>query len=270
MFPPGSAPLPEAVETYRARRGDWSAGLVGPLVISDARLGEVAVPPDDPVPVTIVVSTGAGGVSAALHAAAAAPVVVQGVEVAIRDTEAPATAVRRVATAIGQCRDDGLLHDDARGVIELPRSDPDPRWLAAADAVAAAGLRLKFRTGGTEAAMFPSASTVAAWIDAALDRETAFKCTAGLHHGVRHRDKSTGFAHHGFLNVLLATRFALDGMSPTEVVDVLDNTYAGDVVAMTRGADLVGARSWFTSFGSCSVADPRDDLVGLGLWEPAG
>ena len=74
-----------------------------------------------------------------------------------------------------------------------------------------AGLRLKFRTGGLTADAFPSAAELAACIDAALDRETPFKCTAGLHHAVRHTDPETGFEHHGFLNVLLATRVALDG-----------------------------------------------------------
>ena len=57
-----------------------------------------------------------------------------------------------------------------------------------------------------EAHLFPGAATVASWIDAALDRETSYKCTAGLHHALRHRDHETGFEHHGFLNVLLATR----------------------------------------------------------------
>ena len=65
-------------------------------------------------------------------------------------------------------------------------------WFAAADAVAEAGLRLKFRTGGLEAAAFPPAHALARWIDAALDRETPFKCTAGLHHAVRHTDADTG------------------------------------------------------------------------------
>ena len=30
-------------------------------------------------------------------------------------------------------------------------------------------------------------------------------------------------------------------------------------------ADLAGARRWFTSFGSCSVSEPLDDLIALGL-----
>jgi hypothetical protein len=115
--------------------------------------------------------------------------------------------------------------------------------------------------------LFPTAATVAAWIDAALDRETSYKCTAGLHHAVRHRDHETGFEHLGFLNVLLATRVAFEGGSVDEVARVLDDSYANDLVAMARQGDLADGRRWFTSFGSCSVADPRDDLVGLGLLE---
>jgi len=133
--------------------------------------------------------------------------------------------------------------------------------------VAATEHHLKFRTGGVEAHLFPATGTVASWIDAALDRETSFKCTAGLHHAVRHRDHETGFEHLGFLNVLLATRVAFDGGSVADVAQVLDDHYANDLVALARQTDLEGARRWFTSYGSCDVTEPLDDLVGLGLLE---
>ena len=91
-----------------------------------------------------------------------------------------------------------------------------PRWLAAADEVAAAELRLKFRTGGLDADGVPvRARRWRRWIDAALDRETPFKCTAGLHHAVRHTGRETGFEHHGFLNVLVATRMLLRRRAPS-------------------------------------------------------
>jgi hypothetical protein len=51
------------------------------------------------------------------------------------------------------------------------------------------------------------------------------------------------------------------------VTQVLDDRYANDLVAMARQSDLEGARRWFTSYGSCSVDEPVDDLVGLGLLE---
>ena len=88
-----------------------------------------------------------------------------------------------------------------------------------------------------------------------------------MHHAIAHRDHDTGFAHHGFLNVLLATRQAFDGASTAEVATLLADHYPNDLVALARTSDLVGARRWFTSFGSCSVSEPLDDLVGLGLVE---
>ena len=37
--------------------------------------------------------------------------------------------------------------------------------------------------------------------------------------------------------------------------------------AALAGTDVAGARRWFTSFGSCSVTEPLDDLLALGLLE---
>ncbi len=143
--------------------------------------------------------------------------------------------------------------------VELPATPPSPSWLAAADEVAGAGLRLKFRTGGLDADAFPALETLAAWIDAALDRETPFKCTAGLHRAVRHT-AGDGLTHHGFGNVLLATERAFDGASPAEVAETLADP-APDLDAL----DVARARRWFTSFGSCSVDEPVADLRALGL-----
>ena len=67
--------------------------------------------------------------------------------------------------------------------------------------------------------------------------------------------------------MLLATRVAFDGGTVPEVAQVLDDHYANDLVALARQSDLPGARRWFTSYGSCSVTEPLDDLVGLGLLE---
>jgi hypothetical protein len=139
------------------------------------------------------------------------------------------------------------------------------QWLAALDEVAAADLRLKWRTGGTSADLFPSSPDLAAAIDAALDRELPFKATAGLHAAVRHRDPETGFEHHGFLNVLVATRAALDG---DDVVPALEEHDAAAVLARLEqlGSEtLARTRRWFASFGCCGVQDPLEDLVALGL-----
>jgi hypothetical protein len=262
IFPPGEVPLPDALDAFRHRVDEWYADLVGSFVVTDTRLPDVPVD----VPVSVVVTGGAGAVAGVASLAAPRGHRLTGIEVAVRDLDDIAGNVRRIVAAVDAARAEGLS-EEAAIHVELPAAEPTASWLAGADVVAEAEAHLKFRTGGVEADLFPDASTVAAWIDAALDRETSYKCTAGLHHALRHRDHETGFEHHGFLNVLLATRVAFDGGSTADVAQVLEDHYPNDLVAMARTSDLAGARRWFTSFGSCSVTEPLDDLLGLGLLE---
>ena len=187
----------------------------------------------------------------------------------MRDLDDLAGNTRRVVAAVDAVRADGGLDEDAPVYVELPHVGSTASWLAAADEVAAAELRLKFRTGGLEAEAFPHAHALARWIDAALDRETPFKCTAGLHNALRHTGDD-GFEHHGFVNVLIATRLAFDGASTDDVVSVLEQRDAEPLLAVMDelGEQAVArTRRWFTSFGSCSVTEPLDDLIALGLVE---
>jgi hypothetical protein len=260
-FPPGDAPLADAVAAYDARRSQWYADLVGSLVCTDTDVASV----DRPLPLSVVVTGGAGAIAGALGLAARHDHRVAGVEIALRDLDDLPGNARRVVAAVDAARSAGVLAEDTPVFVELPQGDPGAGWLAAADEVAAAELRLKLRTGGVEAHLFPDPASLAAGIDAALDRETPFKCTAGLHHAVRHRDDATGFTHHGFLNVLLATRALFEGASRGDAAALLESTDADDLAARADEATVVGARRWFTSFGSCSVRGPLDDLIALGL-----
>jgi hypothetical protein len=263
IFPPGDAALPDAVAAYTTRREEWYADLVGSFVVTDEKVPKV----EARIPLSIVVTGGAGAIGPALHLAGRKGAEVAGVEVALRDPDDLAGNARRVVAAVDAARADRVLDEETPVYVELPQQEPGASWLAAADEVAAAELRLKFRTGGLESHLFPGGPTFAAWVDAALDRETPFKCTAGLHNALRHTG-GDGFEHHGFVNVLLATRLAFDGASSDDVVAVLEERVP-DVVLETwteAGDDaMAGVRRWFTSFGSCSVAEPLDDLTALGL-----
>lgn len=276
IFPPGSSPLPEAVAAHREHRSSRHAALVGSFVISDVRLPELIsllrADPGDPVPVSVVVTGGAGALEPAVRwVDDAEQLDLRSVEFALRDEEDLTHNARRVTTALDQMTSSGLLDDAVSVYVEPPRlygQPPTAGWLGALDEVAAADLRLKFRTGGVSADAFPGAAEVATCIDAALDRELPFKCTAGMHNAVRHRDRETGFEHHGFLNVLLATRVSLDGAPIGYVASLLDETDASILVDRWDdvGKDgLVSARRWFTSFGSCSVLEPLADLIDLDL-----
>lgn len=266
-FPPGDADLDDALAAHAEHRQAWYAGLVGSFVAKDTDLPPVL---DTGVPVSIIVTGGAGAVAGPLTLCRRKGAEVTGIEIALRDTDDLPGNARRIATAVDQARRDELLGEDTPAYLELPQSEPTMGWLQAADLVADNDMRLKFRTGGVEEHQHPSAAMLAAWIDAALDRETPFKCTAGLHHAVRRRDPGTGFWQHGFLNVLLATRLSFDGEGIDTVTRTLEEQ---DATTLVDQFDELGeeamarTRRWFASLGSCSVAEPLDDLLALGLVE---
>ena len=123
--------LPDAVAAYAARSGEWYADLVGPLVVKDTQLPDV--PPD--VPVSVVLTGGAGAVAgvAALAARRGTPLVA--LEAAVRDLDDLAGNVRRITAAVDAARADGGLAE-TQVYVELPQAEPTPAWLAAADDVA--------------------------------------------------------------------------------------------------------------------------------------
>jgi len=128
--------------------------------------------------------------------------------------------------------------------------------------------RAKVRTGGTTAQAFPDDQTLADCLVTLAQARLAFKCTAGLHHAVRHRAADTGFEHHGFLNVLLAVAAALDDASREQVAAELADRDAARVAAKISNLDVESVsavRSLFTSFGTYSTDEPVSDLVTLGL-----
>lgn len=266
IFPPASTPLSQAVQAHLEHRAAAYADLLGPFVISDIRLPDLlevlesstgsAQGRGDRFPVTVVVTGGAGAIEPAVRWATKSGLLdVRALETPLRDEDDLARNASRVVTVVEQLRDD---IGDIPIHVEPPRAPRGPGrgWLAALDEIASAGLRLKFRTGGVDEDAFPSAAELAASIDAALDRELAFKCTAGLHHAVRQGHQ------HGFLNILAATGAAFDGAGLDETIAILE----------TEGIDQLGGperltvgRRWFTSFGCCAVEDPLEDLVELGL-----
>jgi hypothetical protein len=265
MFPPGELPLVDAVAAHRDHRQAEYADLVGPFVCTDEDLMKVAAEAGrrpEPLEVSVVITGGAGGIEPAVrYGDRSATLVVKAIEVRLRAEDDLSRNALRVVRACDDCL------DEESAFVEIGL---DGAWERALDVVADAGYAAKLRTGGLDPSLFPTADQVAAFITACLDREVAFKCTAGLHNAVRHTPADTGFEHHGFLNVLLATRASLDGSSQDEVAALLENR-DGESLA-TKAAELsedqaASTRRWFTSFGSCSIDEPRHDLTNLGLLE---
>lgn len=147
--------------------------------------------------------------------------------------------------------------------VEVPLTD-----LAAIRTVAAAGHAVKVRCGGLHADLFPTAEQLGAFVHECARAGVAFKATAGLHHALPYRDERTGFAHHGFLNLLLAACRAADGAGVEKVTAVLRASDADEVAREARAITLEGAaaaRRLFVAYGSCSTGEPIADLRALGL-----
>ncbi|TDU88227.1 hypothetical protein EV138_1769 [Kribbella voronezhensis] len=265
MFPPGELPLAAAVAAHREHRQAEYADLVGPFVCTDEDLMKVAAEArasGGPLEVSVVITGGAGGIEPAVrYGDRSADLVVKAIEVRLRAEDDLSRNALRVVRACDDCL------DEENAFVEIGL---DGAWERALDVVADAGYAAKLRTGGLDPSLFPTAEQVAAFITACLDREVAFKCTAGLHNAVRHTAADTGFEHHGFLNVLLATRASLDGSSQDELAALLETRDGGTLAAKAlelSEEQAVSTRRWFTSFGSCSIDEPRHDLTALGLLE---
>ncbi|GAA4238196.1 hypothetical protein GCM10022254_53140 [Actinomadura meridiana] len=264
VFPPGLAPLADAVPAHRAHRASSYAALVGPLVLPasalDALYPLLRDHADPPLDLSITAPGGPCEAAKALAASADLPVDLRGLEVAVPPGMEPDEFFRLLG-AVG----------DVPLYVEIPR---DERRASSIDAVAGLGHRAKFRTGGVKPQLYPSPDELAAAIKAVVDAGVPFKATAGLHHPVRNTDPETGFHQHGFLNLLLATDAALsihaDGADRpvAELTALLADRDAASVaarVAALSDARTAAARTRFLSFGTCSITDPLHELADLGL-----
>jgi hypothetical protein len=238
IFPPGNAPLAQAAADHAAHLRSPYAGAVGPLVV---RVGDLALVGD----VDVAVVAGLDEVHTAVAAAGSR---LRALEVAL-PASAAAAEVRSLAS----------LGVDV--FVEVPR---DARRDEVIAELALAGLMAKFRTGGMRADLFPSVPELAAGLLGAVALGVPFKATAGLHHAVRRTDPETGFEHHGFLNLMVATARARAG---APLADVAAAVAARDEAAVAAEALLLGRdlREVFRSFGTCSISDPLTDLARLDL-----
>ncbi len=173
----------------------------------------------------------------------------------------------------------GFAYGGLECYLEVPLSEDSPALIATIGRI---GFRAKVRTGGQTLEQFPSTTELAGFIRLCAQAGVPFKATAGLHHPFRARRRLSydpvgpSGVMHGFLNVLLAAAFAREGMDTDMLVKVLDDgsveafrfdddgaSWRGERLATER---LLNAREHLIiSFGSCSVQEPRDDLMALNL-----
>ena len=265
LFPPGNAAVRDAVPAHRGHRSAWYRDLVGtflatakhvPAVAEAARADAGA----GPLALVLVVPDGPGALAAAVGSTAREPgIELVGVELACAAEGSSADAAREAAWALER-----ELPPGVGGVVEVRRG---PGLGDALDALASSLFRAKLRTGGTVAQAFPTETELAAFIIGCVVRALPFKCTAGLHEAVRHTDRTTGFEHHGFLNILTATGAATAGADEAEVASVLGVRSGPELADTLRGLTpdaITRTRRAFTAYGTCSIAEPLADLIKLG------
>ena len=137
-------------------------------------------------------------------------------------------------------------------------------------------LGLKLRTGGITPELFPSADQLANFILLCHDRDLRWKATAGLHHPFPIDCQRTGATMHGFLNILVAVVLLEGNMIPNENIKELlidrNSTHFAFCDEGLKWKDksvnleqIRLGRDRFVSFGSCSFAEPLEDLSALGL-----
>ncbi len=265
VFPPGNLPLAQAVPAHLEHRACWYHRLVGPFIVAAAALPELtgllSGRPAGSFDVALTVPETAAVAGALSAAAGIAALRVSAVEVAV-----PAgIGAGEVVPVLDAAR---TGRPDVPVFVELPRDERRPDLVRA---LAGTGLLAKLRTGGVRAELYPGEEELARALVATARAGLPVKATAGLHHAIRNTDPATGFEQHGFLNVLTAVDAALAGADAADAGRLLaerDPQVMADRITALAGRSA-RVREQFRSFGTCSIVEPLDELVALGLLDPA-
>lgn len=293
VFPPASLELDAAVAEYRAARLGPHSWLLGRFIITASRLEALGgmlmasmQSGEEPWAISVILD---GEVAAAAFAARAFDSEMEpAAQVALLEVALP--------TEASDGRDRQQAFDASAPVVTAALSASavatpffeiklDAGWETGLGAAAGAladhrlashrPLGAKLRCGGVVADAFPTPQQVVAFIVECTATDLPFKATAGLHHPIRHFDPDLGVMRHGFLNLLVASALARQGVDTAELTQVVEETapeaFQLSVGAASwrdhtlRGSDLARLREHFAGYGSCSFDEPVQDLVGLGM-----
>jgi hypothetical protein len=272
LFPPASLDMMNAVRRYREYLTGEDRWALGRFVVPAARLKEFSAAFNDmcceehePVwRLSVLASGDSASDEAAMDALTRGAVAIDSVEM-------------KAASAAEAER---LLRDWRGGpvsYVELPPAEA----ATAMPLLARYAARAKIRTGGVTAEAIPSPEVVAQFLAACARAKVAFKATAGLHHAVRgmypltYEPQSARAMMHGFVNVFLAAVLAYRGEDALALTGTLDERHASAFVfgednvrwhGFDAGVDEIEAtrREFAISFGSCSFAEPLEEVKALG------
>jgi len=291
LFPPANLDMAASVAEYRQARNAATGWIIDRFIIPASRLNELAAeltstmtagePPWD---ISVILDTGgepwlhsissdvATATAFARELAPAVRFTMAEVKVPIDLLAAddPAHQVGEAATSVARL--------GAMPMFELPPAG-DLRSLVGALVDARQSrqvvLGAKLRCGGLAAHDFPPPQQVADFISICGEFDVPFKATAGLHHPFRYEDPDDGFTHHGFVNIVTAAVMAssLDDSLLVELIsdqdganfDLAPSGLSWRGHSVTAEAVATGRAGLITSYGSCSVAEPLDDLAAMGV-----
>jgi len=260
MFPPRDEDPGPAVAGHVLHRVAWYADLVGPFVCGAGRLAAVDAQAArhgiEQLDVALAIPAGVESLERTLELARRCERLrIVAIELPLR--------LDRFANVLTHL--EPLVADDCRVYLEIPVPTVTEQQV---HTLAPSGVRLKLRTGGTSIEAFHTERQLAEPIVMCAAERLSFKCTAGLHNAIRHRDTDTLFEHHGFLNVALAARVAAATGSHAATRAILAERDAAAVatrVGTLTATDVRAIRALFTSFGTCSIDEPVHDLLEMGL-----
>ena len=315
LFPPAKLPLDPAIRKYAAYQRCEDAWMLARFVCPAGQLRELTVYRDqlyaDGPALRLSVLVGGGATRKDYEAQLAADfaaiagfqrefgerAVIEALEVKLPADIANAGDDHKfVIKCLGAVDEDVASNAGAR----LPRSEvsqffevpPGPDWLATAlYVIQMAGSELsqdqqkfkrwgfKLRTGGLEAAAFPSIERVAFVLTASRNANVPLKFTAGLHHPLRAYREEVRTKMHGFINIFAAAclahlypidplraddlRVVLGAESP-DAFDFHDDYFVFNQQPVPVATIAELRRESVISFGSCSFDEPREDLQALG------
>ncbi|MGC2406656.1 MAG: hypothetical protein WA431_09655 [Candidatus Cybelea sp.] len=265
LFPPAQLTPAAAEREYLAARAGPHAWMLGRFIVPAAGLTE---PSTLAGPFSVIVEPHLEALSevAGLRELG---LTIEALEIPLGTSHPEVVTLLEGALSVARLR-------DIPAFAEISRAQAWHESLAMMmPALARAGVGVKIRCGGLTASAFPSVEEVAAFIAAAQAHGVPFKATAGLHHPVRQVDPNTGFPMHGFLNLLAAAALA-PSLEPevlaTIVAEEDPSAFQFDDASFAwrdRRIDVARLeqtrRSGFVAYGSCSFAEPVDDLIALGI-----
>lgn len=302
LVSPGARPeMAEVLDSHLDARAGDHAGLLGSLVVPVSRLQEFVAElvkrrPAAPVPITLSVDTGLGGVPKALSLTTS--------RAALLTTGAVEMPAPHDVDSVWLERVTEFVPDEVVAVVEPRRPDGDGSedWIGGVRRVVGHGCRPKLRCGGVRAGAFPGVTDVSRFLAVVAASGRSFTASLGLQGAVRHVDPETGFDHQGWLNLVVAMTRALEEIplsvegapgpaaqddedddeddhkqipvvdpSPEVVEAVRAALDATDVDALAAEISEVDestaarVRAHLSSFGSTAPTDQWAEMIRLGL-----